>query len=87
MVVMRNQGQRQRMEPQRRDPYTMEVNRGRNCYACREFGHMAQHYRNRGEENRIGEDTRLEYGPRWRGERINRQRNNLKEEENLESLN
>ena len=40
-------GQRQGMGTAlRRDPYAMEVDRGRNCYAYREFGHMAQHYRN-----------------------------------------
>ena len=64
VVVMRNQEQGQRMGLQRRDPYAMEVNRERNYYACRRFGHMAQYYRNRKEENRIGEGTRLEYGPR-----------------------
>ena len=44
MVVVRGQGQG--MEAYRRDPYTMEINKGRNCYACRGFGHMAHHYRN-----------------------------------------
>jgi len=24
-----------------RNPYVMEVNRGRNCYACDGFGHIA----------------------------------------------
>ena len=32
--------------PPRRDPYAIEVNRGRNCYAYKGFGHMACHYRN-----------------------------------------
>jgi len=32
-----------------RNPYAMKVDRGRNCYACGEFGHMARHCRNRGE--------------------------------------
>ena len=32
--------------PSRRDPYAMEVDRGRNCYACRGFGHLACHCRN-----------------------------------------
>jgi len=47
--------------PQRRDPYTMEVDRGRNCYACREFEHIAYHCRNwvRG---RVEQGRRLEYG-------------------------
>jgi len=43
-VVVR--GQKQRMGAPRRDLYAMEVNRGRNCYACRSFGHMAHHCRN-----------------------------------------
>ena len=30
----------------RRNPYAMEVDRGRNCYACGGFGHMAHHCRN-----------------------------------------
>jgi len=34
--------------PPRRDPYAMEVDRGRNYYSCRGFGHMAHHCRNRG---------------------------------------
>ena len=33
--------------PPRRDPYAMEVDRGRNCYACGGFGHMAHHCRNK----------------------------------------
>ena len=41
IVVIRNQGQGQRMGPLRRDSYTMEVDRGRNCYTYRGFGHMA----------------------------------------------
>ena len=32
----------------RRDSYVMEVDRGRNCYACESFGHMAHYCRNRG---------------------------------------
>jgi len=30
----------------KRDPYAMEVDRGRNCYACGGFGHLAHHCRN-----------------------------------------
>ena len=30
----------------RRDPYTIEVDRERNCYTCRGFGYMAHHCRN-----------------------------------------
>jgi len=39
-VVVRGQGQGQAMEPLRRDSYAMEVDRGRNCYACGEFRHI-----------------------------------------------
>ena len=31
----------------RRDLYTIEMDRGRNCYACGRFGHMACYYRNK----------------------------------------
>ena len=34
--------------PPRWNPYAIEVDRGRNCYACRGFRHMARHCRNRG---------------------------------------
>jgi len=64
MVVIRNQGQRQRIRPPRRDFYAIEVDRGRNCYACGGFGHMARHYRNRRGGNRIGDGRRLEYEQR-----------------------
>jgi len=46
--------------PPRRDPYAMEVDRERNCYACRGFGHMACHCRNRG-RGRPMEGRRVEY--------------------------
>jgi len=45
MVIVREQEQGMEMLP-RRDPYAMEVDRRRNCYACRGFGHMAYHCRN-----------------------------------------
>ena len=32
--------------PPRRDPYTIEVDRERNCYAYRGFGHLAHYCRN-----------------------------------------
>jgi len=38
MVMVRGQGQR--VKAPRRDPYAIEVDRRKNCYACREFGHM-----------------------------------------------
>jgi len=46
-VVVRDAGQGARVSP-RRDPYAMEVDWGRNCYACGGFGHMARNCRNRG---------------------------------------
>ena len=52
--------QRQWMEAPKRDPYTIEVDKGRNCYACRGFGHMAWHCRNQ-ERDRIADRRRLEY--------------------------
>jgi len=66
--------------PPRWDPYAMEVNHGRNCYACRGFGHMAHNCRNRGQRGRV------EYGG-GRIEEIMNITNNLKENENLELLN
>jgi len=63
--------------PPRRDPYMMEVDKGRNCFACEGFGHMAHHCRNQ-ERGRVAGGERIE------GNYI--YENNLKEEENLESL-
>jgi len=66
--------------PPRRDPYAMEVDRGRNCYACGGFGHMACNCRNRGRIMR-----RVEIGGgKFKGniEQIR----HLKEVENLEAL-
>jgi len=88
-VVVRGQGQGagQGAEvPPRRDPYAMEVDRGRNCYACGGFGHMACHCRNRGQRGRVAEGRMLEYGG-GRIEGINEHLDNLKGVENLESLN
>jgi len=72
--------------PPRWDPYAMEVDRGRNCYACGGFGHMARHCRNQGQRGRVAENRRVEY-ERGRIEEIMNTSNNLKEEENLELLN
>ena len=83
VVVVRGAGQRVGAPP-RRDPYAMEVDRGRNCYACGGFGHMAHHCRNRG-RGRPMEGRRVEYGG-GRIEEINDTTNNLKGVENLESL-
>ena len=81
-VVVRGQGAG---TPPRRDPFAMEVDRGRTCFACGGFGHMARHCRNRGMRGRVAENRRLEYGG-GRIEGINKQLDNLKGVENLESL-
>jgi len=62
----------------------MEVDRGRNCYACGGFRHMVHHCRNR-KRGRLMEGRRIEYGGgRFEGniEPIG----HLKEVENLEAL-
>ena len=71
--------------PPRRDPYAMEVDHGRNCYACGGFGHMARHCRNRGQRGRVAERRRLEYR-RGEIEGNFEHSDNLKGVENLESL-
>jgi len=71
-VVTRNLGRQ--MRSPRRDIYTIDIDRGRNCYSCGGFGHMAHYCRNR---RIIGEKRRITY----------RQIDNLKGEKNLESLN
>jgi len=76
-VIVRELGQGMGAPP-RRNPYAIEVDRGRNCYACRGFGYMAHHCRNRG---RVIEGRRLEFKGNY--EHLN----SLKEKENLESLN
>ena len=68
----------------RRNPYIIEVDRGKNCYACREFRYMAYYCRNRG-RGRVIDRRRLEYGG-WNIEGNHEHLNHLKEEENLESL-
>jgi len=44
-VVVRGQGQSMGAPP-RRDPFAMEIDWGRNCYACGGFRYMAHNYRN-----------------------------------------
>jgi len=83
-VVVRGSGQGAGV-PSRWDPYAMEIDRGRNCYACGSFGHMACHCRNWGQRGRVAEGRRLEYGG-GRIEGINEHLDNLKGVENLESL-
>ena len=86
-VVVRGQGQGQSAGvPPRRDPYAMEVDRRRNCFACGGFGHMARHCRNWGQRGRVGDNRRVEYGG-GRIEEIFNPSDNLKEGENLELLN
>jgi len=51
VVVVRGSGQSAGVPP-RRDPFAIEVDWGRNCYACGGFGHMAHHCRNRGGEEK-----------------------------------
>ena len=86
-VVVRGQGVGQSMGvPLRRDSYAMEVDRGRNCYACRGFGHMARNYRNQEQRERVADNRKVEYGG-GRIEEIVNLTNNLKEDKNLELLN
>jgi len=86
-VVVRGSGSRQNTgAPLRRDPYAIEIDQGRNCYACGGFGHMARYCRNRGQRGRVAENRRIEYGGGRIEESMNIS-NNLKEEENLELLN
>ena len=59
-VVLKGAGQGMGV-PSRRDLYVMEVDRGRNCYACGRFGHMAHHCRNWGQRGRVAEGRRLGY--------------------------
>ena len=61
--------------PLRRDFYTMEVDRGKNCYTCGGFGHLACHCR-----NQLG--RRMEYNRGREG--LFEYESNLKEEENFD---
>jgi len=70
--------------PPRRDLYAMKVDRGRNCYACGGFRHMAHHCKNRGRGRPI-EGRRIEYGG-GRFEGNIKPIGYLKEIENLEAL-
>ena len=84
-VIVRGSGQGARVSP-RRDPFAMEVDWGRNCYACGGFGYMAHNCKNRSQRGRVAENKRVEYGG-GRIEEISNTMNNLKEVENLELLN
>ena len=88
VVVVKDTGQEQEQSvgvPPRWDPYTMEVDCGRNCYACGGFGHMAYYCRNR-RRGRAMEERRVEY-EEGRIKEINKHSNNLKGVESLELLN
>ena len=85
-VVVREQEQGQGTEASpRRNSYAMEIDRGRNCYTCGGFGHMARHCRNR-RRRRPMEERRVEYRE-GRIKEIYDQSDNLKGMENLELLN
>jgi len=56
----------------------MVLDRERNCYSCREFGHLVRNCRNQGI---IGQGRRIEYGDNMNT------LNNLKEKESLVALN
>ena len=83
-VVVRGAGQGEGA-PLRQDPFAMEVDWGRNCYACGGFGHMARNCRNRG-RGRPMDGRRVEYSG-GRIEEIFDNSSNLKGGENLELLN
>jgi len=80
VVVLRGAGQGAGVPP-RWDPSAMEVDRGRNCYTCGGFGHIARHCRNRG---RGMQERRVEIEGRFEGNI--KQIGHLKEVENLEAL-
>ena len=83
MVVVR--GPVQEIGISRRNPYAMEIDRGRNCYICGGFGHMIHHCRNWG-RRRVVEERRVEYKEKRIKGNI-KQIEHLKEVENLEALN
>jgi len=85
VVVVRGQGQDAGIPP-RWDLFAMEIDRGRNCFVCGGFGHMARHCRNWGMRGRVAENRRVEYGGE-QIEEITNFANNLKVGEDLELLN
>jgi len=70
--------------PPRWDSYAIEVDRGRNCYICEGFRHMARHCRNR-RRGRAMEGRRVEYSG-GKIKEIYDNANNLKGGENLKLL-
>jgi len=84
-VVVREQGQEQGVGGlPRQDPYAIEMDRRRNCYAYGGFGHITCYCRNQ-ERGRAMEGRRAEYGE-GRFEGNIKQIRHLKEVENLETL-
>ena len=66
----------QRAEFAQHNPHAMDVDRGNmNCYNSGGFEHLARNCRNRGIENRIGKEKRLEYGQGLRTKENNGQSN------------
>jgi len=61
----------------------MDVDRERNCYACRGFEHLARNCRNKSMGNRIREEKRLKYGQRRMIEGENKDNNNLNGKQDL----
>jgi len=57
-----------------KDPYVIEIDRKRNCYSCKRFGHLTRNCRNQGI---VGQERDIRY------ENNLNIINNLKEEENL----
>jgi len=39
----------------------MNVNKGRNCYNCEDFGHIARYCRKSGNWRRVEQERRLKY--------------------------
>jgi len=80
IVVVRNllQGQEKKEREIRRDFYTIDINRGGNCYSYGKFGHLVRNCRN---WNIVGQRKRIEYE-----DNINNM-NNLKEKKSLVVLN
>ncbi len=58
-VVVRESGQDMGVPP-RWDSYVIEIDRGRNCYACGGFRHITRYYKNRG-RGRSMEERRVKY--------------------------
>ena len=60
----------------RHDLYTMEMDKGKNCYNCMGFGHITRYCRKRRNWERVWQERRIEY-------RDNQNTSNLNGKENL----